>query len=149
MSARLRSAAVETTPRRSPLDPAHRALGAHMGIFAGWEMPISYAGTVREHISVRERAGIFDVSHLGKLMVRGDGAGALLDRVLSNRMTDLAPGRARYSLILNDDAGIVDDLIVYALAEGELLVVPNAANTGEVERRIREQDGGDVDVERL
>ncbi len=133
----------------SPLDAAHRALGAHMGAFAGWEMPISYAGTIAEHTAVRQRAGIFDVSHLGKLMVRGDGAPALLDDVLSNRMSDLAPGRARYSLILDEDAGIVDDLIVYALAPGELLVVPNAANVGEVERRIREHAADDVAIERL
>jgi aminomethyltransferase len=135
--------------KRSPLDVAHRTLGAHMGTFAGWEMPISYAGTIAEHIAVRERVGIFDVSHLGKLMVRGDGAAALLDHVLSNRMSDLTPGRARYSLILNEDAGIVDDLIVYALAPGELLVVPNAANVGEVERRIRDRAAGDVEIEHL
>jgi glycine cleavage system T protein (aminomethyltransferase) len=136
--------------RRSPLDAAHRALGAHMGVFAGWDMPISYGGTVGEHTAVRERAGVFDVSHLGKLMVRGPGAAALLDRALSNRMTDLAPGRARYSLILNDDAGIVDDLIVYAIGDDELLVVPNAANVDEVERRIRELAGGaDATVEHL
>jgi aminomethyltransferase len=120
-----------------------------MGAFAGWDMPISYAGTIAEHTAVRQRVGIFDVSHLGKLMVRGDGGGALLDRVLSNRMSDLAPGRARYSLILDEKAGIVDDLIVYALAPGELLVVPNAANVDEVERRIRERAPGDVAIEHL
>jgi aminomethyltransferase len=132
--------------KRSPLDAAHRALGAHMGVFAGWDMPISYAGTIAEHTAVRERVGIFDVSHLGKLLVRGPGAAAILDRVLSNRMSDLTPGRARYSLILNEAAGIVDDLIVYALGDGELLVVPNAANVDEVERRIRAAaDGAEVE----
>lgn len=135
--------------KRSPLDAAHRMLGSHMGTFAGWEMPISYAGTIAEHTAVRERVGIFDVSHLGKLMVRGDDAPALLDRVLSNRITDLEPGRARYTLILNEDAGIEDDLIVYALAPGELLVVPNAANVDEVERRIREKAPSDVEIEHL
>jgi glycine cleavage system T protein (aminomethyltransferase) len=135
--------------KRSPLDAAHRALGAHMGAFAGWDMPISYAGTIAEHTAVRERAGIFDVSHLGKLMVRGAEAAATLDRALSNRMSDLTPGRARYSLILNDDAGIVDDLIVYVLAEHELLVVPNAANVEDVARRIRDSVLGDAEVEHL
>ena len=120
-----------------------------MGAFAGWDMPISYAGTLAEHTAVRTSVGIFDVSHLGKLMVRGDGGAALLDRVLSNRMIDLAPGRARYSLILDDDAGIVDDLIVYVLAPGELLVVPNAANVGDVQRRITERAPEDVTVEHL
>ena len=118
-----------------------------MGAFAGWEMPISYGGTVGEHTAVRDRVGMFDVSHLGKILVRGSGAATLLDRVLSNRMTNLAPGRARYTLILNDEAGIVDDLIVYALSEGEMLAVPNASNVDEVERRIREAVTGDVDIE--
>ena len=135
--------------KRSPLDAAHRALGAHMGVFAGWDMPISYEGTIAEHTAVRERAGIFDVSHLGKLMVRGSGAARTLDLALSNRISDLAPGRARYSLILNDDAGIVDDLIVYALGDGELLVVPNASNTEEVEQRIRDAASADTEIEHL
>lgn len=135
--------------KRSPLDAAHRALGAKMGAFAGWDMPISYAGTIAEHTAVRTSVGIFDVSHLGKLMVRGDGGAAVLERALSNRMNDLAPGRARYSLILDDNAGIIDDLIVYALAPDELLVVPNAANVDEVERRIAALAPADVAVEHL
>jgi len=113
---------------RSPLDAQHRALGAKMGAFAGWDMPISYAGTVSEHTSVRERAGLFDVSHLGKVLVSGTGAAEFLDTQLTNRMADLTVGRARYSLICNADGGIIDDLIVYAIGEDELLVVPNAAN---------------------
>ncbi len=132
--------------RRSPLDAAHRALGAHMGAFAGWEMPISYAGTLSEHAAVRERVGLFDVTHLGAIGVRGDGSAELLDRVLSNRMTTLEPGRARYTLILDDDAGIVDDIIVYAFLPGEFLVVPNAANVDEVERRLREGASGAVGI---
>jgi aminomethyltransferase len=113
---------------RSPLDAQHRALGAKMGAFAGWDMPISYAGTVSEHTSVRERVGLFDVSHLGKVLVSGQGAAAFLDMQLSNRMADLAVGRARYSLICNENGGIIDDLIVYAIGEDEMLVVPNASN---------------------
>jgi aminomethyltransferase len=116
----------------SPLDPAHRALGAKMGAFAGWDMPISYAGTLAEHAAVRERAGIFDVSHLGKLLVAGEGAAGFLDSQLTNRMTDLAPGRARYTLICDDNGGIVDDIIVYGLGAQEYLVVPNAGNRDEV-----------------
>jgi aminomethyltransferase len=136
-------------PKRSPLDEAHRELGAHMGVFGGWEMPISYAGTLSEHSSVRDRVGLFDVSHLGKIAVRGDEAGAFLDRVLSNRMTDLALGRARYTLMLTEEAGIVDDMIVYAIDPGELLVVPNAANVDEVERRMRHHAPADVEIEPL
>lgn len=91
-------------------------------------MPISYEGTIAEHTNVRERAGLFDVSHLGKFMVSGPGAAAFLDSQLTNRMADLAPGRARYTLICQDDGGIVDDLIVYGLGEDRYLVVPNASN---------------------
>ena len=120
-----------------------------MGAFAGWDMPISYAGTISEHTSVRERVGIFDVSHLGAIGVRGEGSAQLLDEVLSNRMTDLAPGRARYTLILDDDAGIVDDIIVYAFVPGEFLVVPNASNVDEVERRLTEHAPPDVGVAQL
>ena len=135
--------------RRSPLDAAHRALGAHMGAFAGWEMPISYVGTLSEHASVRERVGLFDVTHLGTIGVRGEGSAQLLDRVLSNRMTDLTPGRARYTLILDEQAGIVDDIIVYAFLPGEFLVVPNAANVDEVERRLNEKAPYGVGIAQL
>jgi len=121
---------------RSPLDAEHRALKAHMGAFAGWEMPISYAGTVAEHTAVRTDAGVFDVSHLGKILVSGDGAAAVLDAALTNRFVDLADGRARYTLMLDDEGGIVDDMIVYHLGD-DYLVVPNASNVDEVERRLR------------
>jgi len=134
--------------KTSPLDDAHRGLGAKMGAFAGWDMPISYAGTVSEHTGVRERVGIFDVSHLGKVLVRGEGARAFLDRQLANRMTTLEPGRARYTLICNDDAGIIDDLIVYAIARDELLVVPNASNVDEVAARLVDAAPKDMAVDR-
>jgi aminomethyltransferase len=120
----------------SPLDAQHRALGAKMGAFAGWDMPISYAGTVAEHTAVRERAGIFDVSHLGKLLVSGPGAAAFLDTQLTKKMADLKVSRARYTLICNEDAGIVDDLIVYAIGPDEMLVVPNASNRDPVFERL-------------
>lgn len=107
-----------------------------MGEFAGWQMPISYAGTVAEHTAVRERVGVFDVSHLGKLMVRGDDARERLDAQLTSRIANLAPWRARYTLICNDDAGILDDLIVYCLAPDECLLVPNAANRDLVAARL-------------
>ena len=130
----------------SPLDAQHRALGAKMGAFAGWDMPISYAGTVAEHTAVRERAGLFDVSHLGKVLVSGPGAEAFLDGRLTNRMADLSLGRARYSLICNEDGGILDDLIVYAIGENELLVVPNAANRQAVFERLAAAAPASLDV---
>ncbi|MGZ4144206.1 MAG: glycine cleavage system aminomethyltransferase GcvT [Actinomycetota bacterium] len=121
----------------SPLDAKHRSLGAKMGAFAGWDMPISYGGTVAEHTAVRERVGLFDVSHLGKIMVSGPHAAAFLDGQLTNHMADLKPGRARYSLICNEDGGIIDDLIVYAVDADGLLVVPNASNRDAVYERLR------------
>lgn len=133
----------------SPLDAAHRALGAKMGAFAGWDMPISYAGTVAEHTAVRERVGLFDVSHLGKLMVSGAGAAAFLDTQLTNHMADLKPGRARYSMICNPEGGIVDDLIVYAIDAEQLLVVPNASNRDAVYEQLRAAAPPDVGIEVL
>jgi len=108
-----------------------------MGAFAGWDMPISYAGTVSEHTAVRERVGLFDVSHLGKVLVSGPAAAAFLDAQLTNRMADLSVGRARYSLICTAEGGIVDDLIVYGDREDEFLAVPNAANRDSVFEQLR------------
>jgi aminomethyltransferase len=122
---------------RSPLDAQHRALGAKIGAFAGWDMPISYAGTVSEHTAVRERVGLFDVSHLGKVLVSGADAAAFLDTQLTNRMADLTIGRARYSLICTAEGGILDDLIVYGHREAEFLAVPNAANRDAVFEQLR------------
>jgi aminomethyltransferase len=139
---------VETQLQHSPLDAEHRALGAHLGAFAGWEMPISYAGTIAEHTAVRTDAGVFDVSHLGKILVTGDAPEGALDATLTNRISDLTPGRARYTLLLDEHAGIVDDMIVYALAPERLLVVPNAANAGDVEARIHARAPGSVRLER-
>jgi len=134
--------------KRTPLYEAHVSLGAKVVPFAGWEMPVSYEGTIAEHTNVRERVGLFDVSHLGKLLVRGDDAAVFLDAQLSNKISDLQPGRARYTLILNEDAGIIDDLIVYAIAPGELLVVPNAANMDAVAGRIETAAPAGIEVSR-
>ncbi|MFP5224931.1 MAG: glycine cleavage system aminomethyltransferase GcvT [Actinomycetota bacterium] len=114
--------------KTSPLDAAHREMGAKMGEFGGWDMPISYSGTLVEHAAVRERVGIFDVSHLGKILVEGEGACALLERVLTNRMSDLKVGRSRYAMVCNEAGGIIDDLISYRLADDRIMVVPNASN---------------------
>lgn len=118
-----------------------------MGAFAGWDMPISYpAGTLAEHAAVRERVGLFDVSHLGKIRLRGDGLG-LLERTMTNRMKDLAPGRARYGLICNDQGGAIDDLIAYVVDEGDVLVVPNASNRDAIAGVLRAHATPDVSVE--
>jgi aminomethyltransferase len=114
--------------RRSPLDGVHRRLGAKMGAFAGWDMPIEYAGTLGEHRTVRQAVGVFDLSHLGKLEVRGSRARDAVQHALSNDLDRLqTPGAAQYSLCLTEQGTITDDLIVYRDQDGYLLV-PNAAN---------------------
>lgn len=115
--------------RLTPLHEEHLALGATMVPFAGWDMPIQYpSGIVSEHRATRAAAGLFDLSHMGELWVRGDGAPAALDRLVSSDIQGLAVGHARYGLLTNQSGGIVDDVIVYRTAPGELLVVVNAAN---------------------
>jgi aminomethyltransferase len=124
-------------PKRSPLDAVHRRLGAKMGGFAGWEMPIEYAGTLSEHRAVREAVGLFDLTHLGKVEVHGPGARAVVQHALSGDLDRLeGPGSAQYTLCLTDEGTIVDDLIVYWTADGYLLV-PNAANWPKVADAVR------------
>ena len=127
----------------------HVAAGARFAPFAGWQMPLEYAGsgTLSEHAAVREAVGLFDVSHLGTVRVAGAGAGEHVDRVLSNALSRIGPGRAQYTLCLTEEGGIVDDLIVYLLGPDELLLVPNAANAPEVVRRLRAGAPGTVEVQ--
>jgi aminomethyltransferase len=121
----------------SPLHDRHEALGATLGGFGGWLMPISYpAGTVAEHTAVREAVGLFDVSHLGKLAVGGPGAAGFVNRCLSADLDRIAPGAAQYTLCCNADGGVVDDLIVYLVGPDEVLAVPNAANAEAVARLL-------------
>ncbi|MFZ2504078.1 MAG: glycine cleavage system aminomethyltransferase GcvT [Nocardioides sp.] len=123
---------------RSPLHDRHEALGAKFAEFGGWSMPLEYAsGVVKEHHSVRESVGIFDVSHLGKLVVRGPGAADFINATLTNDLGRIGPGQAQYTLCCDDaTGGIVDDLIAYLHAEDRVLLVPNAANCAEVHRRL-------------
>jgi len=121
----------------SPLHAKHEALGAKFGEFGGWSMPLEYAGVVKEHTAVREAVGVFDVSHLGKAVVSGPGAAGLVNRTLTNDLNRIGPGKAQYTLCCDDETGgVVDDLIVYYRDDEHLLLVPNAANTAEVVRRL-------------
>ncbi|QRX94384.1 glycine cleavage system aminomethyltransferase GcvT [Streptomyces noursei] len=115
-------------PRRTALDATHRALGATMTDFAGWDMPLRYSSEREEHVAVRTRAGLFDLSHMGEITVTGPQAGALLDYALVGNIGALKVGRARYTMICATDGGILDDLIVYRLDEREFMVVANASN---------------------
>ncbi len=121
----------------SPLHQRHVALGAKLAEFGGWSMPLEYAtGVVKEHTAVRQAAGLFDVSHLGKASVRGPGAAAYVDATLTADLSRIAPGQAQYTLCCDEDGGVVDDLIAYLRADDDVLLVPNAANTAEVVRRL-------------
>jgi aminomethyltransferase len=114
--------------RRTPLTAVHERLGATLTAFAGWLMPLRYGSETAEHNAVRTAAGLFDLSHMGEITVTGSGAAAALDYALTGQASALAPGRARYTMICAPDGGVIDDLIVYRLADGEFLVVANAAN---------------------
>lgn len=133
------------TERRSPLDAVHRRLGAKLAPFGGWSMPLEYTGTVREHLACRDRAAVFDVSHLGTVRVTGPDAVERLQRALSNDITRIGPGRAQYTHLLDDDGSVLDDIIVWWHPddgdEPVLDVMPNASNT---ERVLAAVGGDDV-----
>jgi aminomethyltransferase len=134
------------TLQRTPLYERHRALGARMVPFAGWEMPVQYEGVIPEHRAVRGDAGVFDVSHMGELEIEGPRAHELLQSLLSNDLDKVEPGGAQYTLLTNERGGIVDDLIAYRLEAGRYLLVVNAANReGDFEWiKEREIPGSDV-----
>jgi aminomethyltransferase len=121
-----------TPPRRTPLTGVHEKLGAKLTDFAGWLMPLRYGSETAEHTAVRTAAGLFDLSHMGEFAVTGAGAAAALDYALTGEPSALKPGRARYTMISAHDGGILDDLIVYRLADDEFLIVANAVNTAVV-----------------
>lgn len=127
------------TLAHSPLHDRHVALGAKMADFGGWEMPIEYpgGGVLREHQAVRERVGIFDVSHLGKARVAGPGAADFVNTAFTNDLRKIAPPKAQYTMCLDvATGGVVDDLIQYFEGEDDVFLVPNAANTTEVVRLL-------------
>jgi aminomethyltransferase len=124
--------------KQSVLHDRHVALGAKFSEFGGWEMPLQYAGVVPEHTAVRTSVGIFDVSHLGKLVVRGEGAAEFVNACLTNDLGRIEKGKAQYTLCCDEETGgVVDDLIVYLKDDDHLLLVPNASNTAEVARRLQ------------
>lgn len=124
---------------QSPLRERHEALGAKFSEFGGWSMPLEYAGggVLAEHAAVRDAVGLFDVSHLGKALVRGTGAAAFVNSCLTNDLSRITPGRAQYTLCCAEDGGTVDDLIAYLRSDFEVFLIPNAANSAEVVRRLR------------
>ena len=129
--------------RHGPLEAVHRELGAKLGPFGGWVMPIEYSGTLSEHRSVRERVGLFDLSHLGKVDVLGPAAFDALQGLLTNDLRRVDVGRAQYHHLLNDGGGVEEDLFVYRLGEQRWFVVPNASNKDRVVSAMR-RAGADV-----
>jgi aminomethyltransferase len=135
---------------RSPLHERHLALGARMGDFGGWDMPIQYSGVVEEHTAVRTAVGLFDVSHLGKGRVTGHRAADFVNATLTNDLRRISSGQAQYTLCCDDaTGGVVDDLIAYLHGEQEVFLIPNAANTAEVLRRLLAAAPAGVEVEDL
>jgi aminomethyltransferase len=132
------TAGAPAAPRRTPLYDCHLELGARMVGFAGWEMPVQYAGVIEEHRAVRGAAGLFDVSHMGEVRVRGAAAESCLQRLTPNDVAALAPGRAHYSGLLTERGTYVDDLLIYRLAADDFLVVVNAANAASDLAWVRE-----------
>src|SRR5919199_5107547 len=114
--------------KRTPLYDRHVAAGARLVPFAGWEMPVQYTGIREEHVAVRTRAGLFDVSHMGEVETSGPDAEAFLQRVLSNDVSRMAVGGAQYSVLCREDGGVLDDLFSYRLADDRFLTVTNASN---------------------
>jgi aminomethyltransferase len=132
--------------RRTALFEEHLELGARMVDFAGWEMPVQYAGVIEEHRAVRTGAGIFDLGHMGEIWVRGPRAGAALDRALVSLPSALNPGRAQYSIAVNESGGMIDDLLVYRVADEEWLVVANASNAERVAALLAQRIGTTANV---
>jgi aminomethyltransferase len=130
----------------TPLHARHIELGARMVPFAGWEMPVQYEGVIPEHRAVRTDSGVFDVSHMGELEVEGPRAHDLLQGLLSNDLDRLEPGQAQYTLLTNEDGGIIDDLIAYRLGEHSYLLVVNASNRANAYAWLKEREipGSDV-----
>ena len=135
----------------SPLNQKHLDLNAKMADFGGWMMPIEYpgAGVLAEHAAVRERVGIFDVSHLGKASVRGVGALEFLNKCLTNDLTKIHDGSAQYTLLCTPEGGVVDDLIAYRNSETDFFLVPNASNTSDVVSVLQQHAPAEITVTNL
>ena len=132
--------------KQSPLHQRHLEEGGKLVPFAGWEMPIQYAGIVAEHNAVRDAVGVFDISHMGEILVSGEGAEEGLNRVLTNQVSRLSDGEGQYTLMLQENGGVIDDLILYRLAEDSFFLVVNASRVEEDYEWLTKHLGGDIEV---
>jgi aminomethyltransferase len=131
---------------RTPLYDRHVAVGARLVPFAGWEMPVQYEGVIQEHLAVRNDCGVFDVSHMGELEVEGPGAREFLQAALSNDLDRIGPDQAQYTLLTNEQGGIVDDLIVYERGPESFLLIVNASNREADFRWLQERESPGAEV---
>lgn len=140
-----------TDLQQGPLHDRHVALGAKLADFGGWEMPIEYpgGGVLKEHAAVREAVGVFDVSHLGKGLVRGSGAVDFVNDRLTNDLRKVGVGQAQYTLCCDESGGVLDDLITYVRSEDEVFLIPNAANSSQVVSRLQADAPAGIEVEDL
>ncbi|MEP7105418.1 MAG: glycine cleavage system aminomethyltransferase GcvT [Chloroflexota bacterium] len=136
----------KTLPSRTPLYDRHLALGGRLVDFAGWEMPQQYSSVRDEHAAVRQAAGLFDVSHMGRVAFRGERAGEFLQRLVTNDLGGVEPGHAQYNLICRPDGGVIDDVIVYRQPDGAWTMVVNASNREKDTDWMREQAPAGVEV---
>ena len=137
--------------KNSPLASKHLNMNAKVADFGGWLMPIEYpqSGVIAEYSSVRERVGIFDVSHLGKISVKGDGALVFLNQMVTNDLNRITDGQAQYTLLCNENGGVVDDLIIYRNSDTDFFLVPNAANTASVFEILKAEATTNLIIENL
>src|SRR5919108_2339552 len=117
-----------SSPKKTPLNSRHRSMGARMVDFGGWEMPVEYSGIVDEHLAVRTRAGLFDVSHMGEIEIAGRDALAAVQHITTNDASRLAIGQAHYSALTTPEGTFVDDVLTYRLADDHFMLVVNASN---------------------
>lgn len=137
-----------TDPRFTPLRDRHEALGASFTDFGGWMMPVRYTSDLAEHKAVREAAGLFDISHMAEFLVSGISSDEFLDAALAGRISTMKIGKAKYSLLLDERGGIIDDLIVYRMADERFLIISNAGNHDAVADALRDRaTGHDVELE--
>src|SRR6266403_5302695 len=128
--------------KRTPLFSAHQNLGGKLIEFGGWEMPVQYTSIMDEHLTVRKAAGLFDISHMGEVLVNGPGAEVFLNRTMTNDARKLAIGQGQYTLMCNEKGGVVDDLYAYRLTPAEYLLIVNASRIETDAAWIEKQRGG-------
>ena len=133
--------------KKTPLYDTHVKLNGKMVDFGGWALPVQYSSIIDEHRAVRERVGLFDVSHMGEVMVSGSGARAYIQNLVTNDISNMKPGRVRYSPVCYENGGTVDDVLVYMLADDKYLLVVNAGNTDKDYEWFQRHAPGDVTLE--